>query len=400
MPDLVRSLYVHVPFCHTICGYCDFYSQVYDKDAAGPLVDALIRELDRYCECMNLRCDTVFVGGGTPTTLPAPQLSRLLGRLQATLDRDSLVEFTCEANPATVTPEIAAALSEGGVNRVSLGAQSFDRSELHVLERIHRPEQVGQTVRAIRDAGIGRINVDLIFAIPGQTLEKWLHNLRSAIDLGVDHLSCYGLTYERGTPLFEQLERGQVQRVDEELEARMYEATIDTLALAGYGQYEISNFARPGCECRHNLRYWMHEPYVGIGPSACGCIPVEPSGAPATGGPACATGDGSVVRYRNVPDTAAYARAIRAGKSTWIDRETRSLQQQARDAAWLGLRTRHGIDPSRFQQRFHVDVVAVFGAVLRKHAAAGLVEITENSIRLTRRGLLLANQVSADLLAV
>lgn len=400
MPDPVRSLYVHVPFCHTICGYCDFYSQVYDKDAAEPLVDALIRELDCYCESMNVRCDTVFVGGGTPTTLPAPQLSRLLGRLRETLDRDSAVEFTCEANPATVTPEIAAALSEGGVNRVSLGAQSFDRSELHVLERIHRPEQVGQTVRAIRDAGIRRINVDLIFAIPGQTLEKWLNNLQAAMDLGVDHLSCYGLTYERGTPLFEQLERGQVQRVDEELEARMYEATIDTLALAGYGQYEISNFARPGCECQHNLRYWMHEPYVGVGPSACGCIPVEPSGAPATGGLACVTGDGSVVRYRNVPDTAAYARAIRAGKSTWIDRETRTLQQQARDAAWLGLRTRLGIDPIRFQQRFRVDVMAVFGTALRKHAASGLLEITENSIRLTRRGLLLANQVSADLLAV
>jgi oxygen-independent coproporphyrinogen-3 oxidase len=372
-----RSLYVHVPFCHTICGYCDFYSEVLDRSRTGPLVDALLGELDRAVAGVDARFDTIFVGGGTPTTLPIADLGRLLSRLSALRDPETGCEFTCEANPATVTPEVAETLVAGGVNRISVGAQSFDRGELAVLDRIHRPEQVEQTVKIARAAGIAQINLDLIFAVPGQSLASWRRNLGAALALGSDHLSCYGLTYEPGTPLFEQRKTGQLRPADEDLEAEMYEATIADLRAAGFEQYEISNFAKPGCECRHNLRYWNNDEYLGIGPSAAGFV----------GG----------VRYRNVPDTAAYVRAINAGKSPRVEEERRSLDEQAHDAAWLGLRTVRGIDRAAFARRYGHDPVALFAGVFEKHAAAGLVELTPERVRLTQRGLMLANVVAKDL---
>lgn len=372
-----RGLYVHVPFCHTICGYCDFYSEVYDKKAATPLVDALLGELEAYASGGGLRVETIFVGGGTPTTLPAPELYRLLAALHSLADATGVLEFTCEANPATVTPEIAEALVRGGVNRVSVGAQSFDRGELAVLERIHRPEQVAETLRVLRAAGIEDVNLDLIFAVPGQRVERWLRNLDCALELAPEHLSCYGLTYESGTPLFDQLQRGAVQRVDEEVEARMFEATIERLGQAGLRHYEISNFAKPGRECRHNLLYWRGERYVGIGPSAAGFV--------------------RNVRYRNVPDTAAYVRAIRNGHSPRIEEEKLSLADEMKDAAWLALRTIAGIDRASFAARFGRDAMEVFGDGMRKHEQGGLLDVSPGTIRLTRRGLLLANVVMRDL---
>lgn len=371
-----RSLYVHVPFCHTICGYCDFYSEVYDKQAVGSLVDALLVELEGATRDRDVRFDTVFVGGGTPTTLPVPLLSRLMSTLRGHCDEDAAIEFTSEANPATVTREVADALVAAGVNRISIGAQSFDSSELAVLERIHEPRQVEETIRNARAAGIGNINVDLIFAVPGQSLTSWRANLQKAIDLGTDHLSCYGLTFERGTPLFEQLQRGEVAQADDGLEAEMFEATIADLAAAGFEQYEISNFARPGYACRHNLRYWTNSPYIAIGPSACGFI------------------DG--VRYKNVPDTAAYVRAIQAGKSPRIEEESLDRDAQARDAAWLELRLLRGIDRAAFANRYGDDPADRFASAITKHTKTGLLEVDADRIRLTRAGLLLANRVMAD----
>ncbi|MGE3180848.1 MAG: radical SAM family heme chaperone HemW [Phycisphaerae bacterium] len=375
----LRSLYVHVPFCHTICGYCDFYSEVYDKKAVGALVDALLAELARCAETAELQFDTIFVGGGTPTTLPVPLLSRLMSTLRGFCVPDATIEFTSEANPATVTPQVAEALVASGVNRISIGAQSFNKSELAVLERIHDPRQVVETIQNARAAGIENINVDLIFAVPGQTLASWRDNLRNAIDLGTRHLSCYGLTFESGTPLFDQRARGEIQQVDDGLEADMYEATIADLAAAGFAQYEISNFARPGYECRHNLRYWTNAPYLAIGPSACGFV--------------------DNVRYKNVPDTAAYVSAVRRGKSPRIEEETLDLADQARDAAWLELRLLRGIDRTSFAQRYGEDPSVRFATAIQKNLVAGLIEMDEASIRLTRSGLLLANRVMADILA-
>lgn len=372
----VPALYVHVPFCRTRCGYCDFYSRVLDPAAVVPLVDALLAELRQAKLQRDLAFDTIFVGGGTPTVLPPSQLERLLQSCRRLIRSAGDVEFTVEANPATVDAETSHVLAAAGVNRVSIGAQSFDADELRVLERTHRPEQVGQTVAMCREHGLRRISLDLIFAIPGQTLSSWLATLRAAIALEPEHLSCYGLTYEAGTRLHAELEAGRVARVDHDLEADMYEATIDTLAAAGYQQYEISNFARPGAECRHNLTYWHNEPYLGIGPSAAGYV------------------DG--VRYKNVPDIADYVASIKAGRSPRCEEERLPPERAARETAMLALRLNEGLNRPRFADRFGQDPVAFFAAALAKHVADGLLEVTPTAIRLTRKGLLLANTVIAD----
>ncbi|MCA9242916.1 MAG: radical SAM family heme chaperone HemW [Phycisphaerales bacterium] len=376
MSEIVRSIYAHVPFCHTICGYCDFYSEVLDRNAVTPLVDALIAELDAYAVATSIAADTIFVGGGTPTTLPAVELRRLLTRLAQCANSEASLEFTSEANPATVTPEIADALVAGGVNRVSIGAQSFDKSELRVLERIHHPPQVAQTVATCRAAGVDAISLDLIFGVPGQSMNAWLSNLQAALALEPDHLSCYGLTYERGTPLFDQLATGVVTRVESELEAEMFEATIDTLAAHGFDQYEISNFAKPGRECRHNLRYWRNEPYLGIGPSAAGFV------------------DG--VRYKNVPDTAAYVRASRLGQSARISEERLDAAARSRETMMLELRLREGVARGRFADRFGADPAALFRDAINRHLSLGLLEVDAGAVRLTRAGQLVADSVIAD----
>lgn len=377
-PQIVRSAYIHVPFCQTICGYCDFYSVLVDRKAMHPLVDALIADFEREVAARPVQLETIFVGGGTPTTLPPVELRRLLSRLHAAADADRPLEFTVEANPATVTTEIAATLVESGVTRVSVGAQSFDPSELRVLERIHQPPQVAQTVQICRDAGIAQVNLDLIFAVPGQSVESWRRNLEQAIAIGPDHLSCYALTYERGTPLFEQREAGDVKALDEDTEADMYELTIELLASAGYQQYEISNFARPGCECRHNLVYWHNEPYLGIGPSAAGFV--------------------EEVRYKNIPDHREYVRAVSESRSAWLSQEKLSPDQRARETMMLSLRLNEGLDRAAFRQRFGNDPTHLFGDAIEKHAELGLLVTTDDRIVLTPRGRLLANAVIADYL--
>ncbi len=373
-----RAVYVHVPFCRTLCGYCDFYSVVPRAGAAGPLVDALLRELDLRQARTPIEAETIFVGGGTPTVLPPGELGRLLRRLRALAQTNGPLEFTVEANPATVTPETAETLAAAGVNRVSIGAQSFDPADLRVLERTHAPPEVAQTVTACRQAGLDDINLDLIFAIPGQTPGRWRANLAAALALEPTHLSCYSLTYEPGTRLHEQLEAGRVQRLDADLDAAMYETAIDVLAEAGLEQYEISNFARPGRRCRHNLVYWHNEPYLGIGPSAAGFV------------------DG--VRYKNAADVAGYVRALEAGRLPAARREKRDRDAQARESAMLGLRLIDGLDRRAFAERFGRDPTAYFAHAVARNVERGLLTVTADKVRLTRAGLLLADTVVADFL--
>ncbi len=375
----VRSIYVHVPFCRTLCGYCDFYSIVYRPDLADRLVAALLRELDHWRHRLEGQIETIFVGGGTPTTLPPRLLARLLEALAALRNPQTQLEFTVEANPATVTEPIATVLRAAGVTRVSIGAQSFDPAELRVLDRLHDPREVEQTVAACRHAGLGQINLDLIFGIPGQSAARWRAHLAQAVAIGPEHLSCYCLTYEPGTPLHRRLLAGRIRKAEETHEVELYELSIDQLAAAGYAQYEISNFARPGCACRHNLTYWRNEPYVGIGPSAAGYV--------------------DDVRYRNVPDARRYVEAIEAGADPAIEREPRSQEDQMRETAMLGLRLTHeGIDRERFARRFGIDPCEAFESLITRYQALELLEVSERSVRLTRRGLLVADTVIADFL--
>ena len=373
------GLYVHVPFCTVKCGYCDFYSHVAKPESFEPLVAALLAELDSAMARHPVRVETIFVGGGTPTVLPIPLFERLLARLGEIARAHGTQEFTVEANPATVDDAKAALLKAHGVQRVSMGAQSFDVRELAILDREHNPADVPASIEVLKRAGLTRYNLDLIFGVPGQTLASWMHNLRTAIDLQPEHLSCYGLTYEPGTRLRRRLQIGRVARIEEDLEAEMFLATRDTLQSAGYHAYEISNYARPGCECRHNLRYWHNLPGIGIGPSAASYWRNQ--------------------RWRNVPDTAESVRRIQAGSSTAVDAEELSPLDRAGETAMLELRLTEGIDRQGFQAATGFDPFVLFAAVIATHARAGLLAVQDDRVFLTREGRLLGDAVIADFLS-
>lgn len=371
------GLYVHVPFCETKCGYCDFYSVALNDRNPAPLVDCIGRELHKRVSGRSQAVRTVFLGGGTPTILPLTELARLLKVLNDVVEVHRLAEFTVEANPATVDDEKAQLLVSSGVSRVSMGAQSFFPDELATLERLHSPEDIAPSVATLRRHGVGQINLDLIFGIPGQTLETWSQSLARAIDLGPDHIACYGLTYEPGTRLTAMRLHGRMTPCDEDLEADMFLRTMDVLESAGYRQYEISNYARPGCECRHNLLYWRNEPYIGVGPSAAGCL------------------DGR--RYKNVSDVGGYVRMIEREGHAEVESETIDTDMLITEMVMMQLRLNEGLSIAAFRERVGADPRETFGDTLTRLVDLGLVTMSETHIALTRSGRLVANTVIADL---
>lgn len=372
------GLYIHVPFCAVRCGYCDFYTNVPGKGEMAPLVDALLTELANAVESRSVRVRTIFVGGGTPSLLPVALLTRLFERLGAIARRHRPLEFTVEVNPASLTDTKAAILRDNNVNRISMGAQSFHANELRVLDRIHGPGDLAPSAEIVRRSGFEHFNLDLMFGIPGQTAASCAESIRRAIDLGPDHLSCYSLTYEPGTPLLAKREAGLIHPVDEDYDADLYLTVQDQLSAAGFAQYEISNFARPGAESQHNLRYWRNQPVLGIGPSAASYL------------------DGR--RWRNLPDTAEYVRRIMAGLDTTVDREELSPMARAGETAMLGLRLNEGIERSRFLAATGFDPFELFAEAIERHVASGFIAVEGGKIVLTRAGRLLADMIGADFL--
>ena len=273
----VRSLYLHVPFCFHKCHYCDFYSLVDTRDRQAAFTDRLIAELHTLAPfSAGAPLRTIFVGGGTPSLLAVEQWRRLLTTLDERFDlsdiRRGLGEFTVECNPETVSPELMATLRSGGVDRVSVGAQSFNPVHLKTLERWHDPANVPKAIDLARAAGIPRQSMDLIFGIPGQTLADWESDLTTALSIGTEHLSCYNLTYEPNTAMTKRLELGHFIPAEEEVEVEMFHATLRHVRAAGMDRYEVSNFAKPGCESQHNLAYWRQEEWLAAGPSASGHV--------------------------------------------------------------------------------------------------------------------------------
>lgn len=374
------GLYVHVPFCETKCGYCDFYSVALKDRDSRPLARGLARELRARVRESVHEVRTVFFGGGTPTVLPLNELAGLLESLAEVVAVPRLEEFTVEANPATVDDEKAELLVSAGVNRVSMGAQSFFPGELATLERLHSPEDIAPSVATLRRHGVTQVNLDLIFGIPGQTLDTWSRSLARAVTLNPDHIACYGLTYEPGTRLTAMRRHGRLRLCDEDLEADMFLLTMDALEAAGYRQYEISNYAKPGCECRHNLLYWRNEPYIGVGPSAAGCV------------------DGR--RYKNVADVAGYVRLIERDGHAEVETETIDTEMLIVELVMMQLRLKEGLSIAAFRERIGVDPRDSFGDALTRLVALGLVAVSETHIALTRSGRLVANTVIADLAAV
>jgi oxygen-independent coproporphyrinogen-3 oxidase len=370
------GLYLHVPFCTSRCGYCDFYSVPEAGRDMGVLVDALLAELHVRLARAPGPLTTIFVGGGTPTVLPAAELARLLEPLATIAARPACLEFTVEANPENVDDRRAGVLVRAGVDRISLGAQSFHSQELAVLDRVHTPGAVASAVETVRRAGIGRINLDLIFGIPGQTGRSWQASLDRATALGVGHLALYGLTYEAGTPLTRRLKVGLIRRCDEDLEADLYRTAVHSLAAKGFEQYDISNFSRPHQRCLHNLNYWNNVPYIGVGPSAVGYT------------------DG--VRYRNVPDLARYIRMIEESGTAVIETERVTGQRLAAETAMLQLRLVEGIELAGFEVRTGFDPHQVFAAAIERFESQGLLRVDATHVALTDDGRLLADSIITE----
>lgn len=372
-----RAAYVHIPFCAHKCGYCDFASLAGADHLADRYLDALEREIGLETGSSPREVETIFIGGGTPTRLDARQLGRLLAMVRRGFPLAPGGEWTVEANPGTLDAEKADVLAAGGVNRISLGAQSFQPALLEALERNHAPEEVARALELVRPR-FSRWSFDLIFGVPGSTAELWRVDLEMALALDPSHLSCYGLVYEKGTALWKQWQAGQVRAVDEEVERTMYAHTIDRLGGAGLAMYEISNFARPGHECRHNLVYWANEPYYGVG----------------VGAARYAKG----VRSVNTRDLPAYLRRLEAGQSATGPKETLEPEASARETAVLMLRrTRLGIDRVEFTRRTGFDLDTLAGDVISRHAARGLLDDDGCRVRFTREGLFLADSVLCEI---
>lgn len=365
---MAAGIYIHIPFCKSRCSYCDFATDVYrSMNAVERYVGALCTEIENERdESRTLNADTVYFGGGTPSLLTPDQVGRILSAVREQFDISGDVEITMEMNPATVTAESLAGYRELGVNRASFGVQTFNDRDLKLLARGHDAKDARKTFKLLRDVGFDNISFDLIAGLPGQTMDDWRRNLYEAVAMSPEHLSLYLLEIHEGTPLAEQIRSGRRTPIDDELAAEMYELMIDTLADAGYIQYEISNFARPGFESRHNTKYWKLEPVYGFGVSAHSFDGVE--------------------RYANERDTNAYVRSIESGSGAEVFREPIN---EASEAAFLGLRLSNGLDLDDMRSRFGNHLLPEVEDLV----AAGLLQLEQQNLRLTRRGMLMSNEV-------
>lgn len=366
------AVYVHIPFCETKCPYCDFNSfAVEGRDVDGYL-DALEREF--LARGVPRDPPTIFVGGGTPTVLEPERIARYLRALTAGMTPSPDREFTVEANPGSLTAEKVAVLRSFGVNRVSLGAQSFHERHLRALGRVHGADDIERAYRLVRDGGIGNVNLDFIFALPGMTRREWAGTLDRAVALAPDHLSCYALIFEPGTEFHARRAAGSLRALDEETELRMFRLTSRRLARAGIERYEISNFARPGRECRHNLHYWRNGSYAGFGAGAWSFLDGERSG--------------------NERHLGRYAETVRARGEAVVARERLEGLQAAAEEIVLGLRTVEGVDLARVGARHGVDAIAEFRERIETLRTQRFLE-RDGRLRLARRGWRVADRVSA-----
>ena len=361
----MQALYVHVPFCLHKCHYCDFYSIAREPERDAEVFErftqGLRRELESTAERWRLRPRTIFAGGGTPTLLPPAAWASLLSTMRSLGLLESVEEFTVEANPETVTQELAATLAAGGVNRVSLGCQSFDPALLQALERWHDPASVPVAIDRLRAAGITNLNLDLIFAIPGQTLAQWRDDLERVLDLGPTHVSCYGLTYEPNTPMGVQHRLGRITATEETVERQMYEHAMDRLDAAGFEHYEVSAWARPDRRCRHNLNYWHNGDWLGVGPGAASHVAGR--------------------RWKNQPHLGKYLAGV--PDPPRVEVETLTDEQRRTERVMLGLRTSDGV-PRAWCDEHELPPLLAAG-LLEPHA--------DRRIRLTRRGYCVADAV-------
>ncbi len=364
----MHHLYVHIPFCHRVCPYCAFYKHTPGNTQMAAFVDAVVAEARRYRDKMEIDLRTVFLGGGTPTALSETHLERLLTELRETLGFEHVTEFTLEANPMTVTAKKAAMMREQGVTRVSLGVQAWDEPTLKTLGRDHSPAEAAETFAILREAGFPSLNIDLMFSVPGQTLEQWAGSLERALELKPDHISAYNLNYEEDTDFFEKLQRGLFQEAPER-DADFFFHALDMLERAGFRHYEISNYARPGHESVHNAAYWFGKDYLGLGPSA-----VSTQG---------------LTRWKNIADTQRYLDAVQAGLLPQQEAEQLTPEQHQLERIALELRTAQGVPLTRLE--------TVAAQTMSTLQSEGFIEMADAHVRLTRQGKTLADSIAGEL---
>lgn len=353
------SLYIHIPFCVRKCGYCDFLSAPADEKARDRYVQALLMEIERYrgTETADRKIKTLYIGGGTPSTLSVKQLECIMQKIKCTFNFHGDMETSMEMNPGTASKEKCRALYQMGINRLSIGLQSTNDMELKTLGRIHSYEDFLNTYTWCREAGFQNINVDLMAALPYQTVESYTTGLRKIIRLAPEHISAYSLILEEGTPFYQKYNSGCYPLPDEEQERLMYRETEQILAQAGYERYEISNYAKKGYACRHNLVYWQGGDYLGLGLGSSSYM------------------DG--VRFHNTTDFITYV-----NQGTYVeDREELSVQAKMEEFMFLGLRVMAGVSGTEFEKRFGKTMEDVYGDVLRKHEEEGLLQIERKEDR-------------------
>ena len=364
------SAYVHIPFCTQICYYCDFSKVFIKNQPVDSYLEHLIEEYNAY-DIKKLR--TLYIGGGTPTALSARQLAFLLEKLTDKLDLSYLEELTIEANPGDLDQEKIAVLKESPVNRVSLGVQTFNDRMLKQIGRSHSEKDIYENIANLKKAGFDNISIDLIYALPKQTMEDVKTNVAKAIALDIPHMSLYSLILENHTVFMNRMRRGKLPLPKEDLEAEMFEYIIAELEKAGFEHYEISNFSKPGFESRHNLMYWDNAEYYGIGAGASGYV------------------DG--VRYKNHGPIRHYLQAVEAGNAR-VQEEVLTLKEKMEEEMFLGLRKKSGVSKKRFEEKFGLSFEGQYGSVVAELTEQGLLVADKDIVRMTKQGLFLGDTVA------
>ncbi|MFA9467355.1 radical SAM family heme chaperone HemW [Streptococcus sp. E24BD] len=364
------SAYVHIPFCTQICYYCDFSKVFIQNQPVDDYLRVLVREFESY-DIKRLR--TLYMGGGTPTAITAQQLDYVLTELTKHLDLSMLEEFTIEANPGDLDADKIAVLKHSAVNRVSLGVQTFNNKHLKKIGRSHNEAQIYESIDALKGAGFDNISIDLIYALPGQTLDDVKENVAKALALDIPHLSLYSLILEHHTVFMNKMRRGKLNLPTEDTEAEMFDYILSELKKAGFDHYEIANFAKPGFESKHNLVYWDNDEYFGCGAGASGYL------------------DG--IRYRNRGPIQHYLKAVAEGNAR-LSEEVLTKTEQMEEEFFLGLRKKTGVSISRFERKFETSFETIYGQVVRDLQMEGLVQLDGDRLRMTQKGLFLGDTVA------
>lgn len=366
------GLYVHIPFCIRKCNYCDFLSFPGNEEVQGQYVQTLVQEMEGWREKVrSYDVDTVFIGGGTPSILSVSNMDKIFGGITDCFSIPALTEFTIECNPGTVTCEKLELYYRAGVNRISIGMQSAVDGELKKLGRIHTCDEFTRCYEMVRKVGFDNVNIDIMSAIPGQTIQSYEDTLQCVVKSGPEHISSYSLIIEEGTPFYEQY--ADVPPVDEETDRQMYELTGEVLEKAGYRRYEISNYAKPGKECLHNLKYWQRKQYLGLGLGASSFMEHN--------------------RFANTRDLAEYQNRVRSGRQAVYETDHLSETDEKAEFMYLGLRCMQGISVREFNICFGEELDSCFGEEIRQCVEQGLLVYENDRIYLTKRGIDVSNRV-------